>query len=390
MSVFFPINPTIILSLLPRHAFLAITSFFTRATSNRQNFHSTLSNRPLHSSRITTEVREMPPNQPTNTPSDIHKWKAAARRKGVNLKISVHTRGPFKSGSKVVEEEFRLLKAIWPKVLPTDKWQVQTQLGLETQFRKATEHLEGIPAFNDYLVAIRNKTLPKNSTLGIFWLPYEQQYRVCQLLQSDTAEQERAYGNNEELINSSLLSFLQIVCATHPDVDSDWNPARVHLTFDFRKVKTDKENKKLDSNVFSLSCMVDGFLESRSTFRSQAIVEAKARERLSHEPEVSWQETIEMVTALLNDHPKRSLQKDRVTVFSQNGTEMYILNAVHTDGYSQHMKGDKQKPFVKQDEFLRIHKYGPYLIYQEKDMEYFAKLALAVVLRASEEEVGRN
>ena len=76
------------------------------------------------------------------------------------------------------------------------------------------------------------------------------------------------YGNNEELVNFSLLSFLQVVCATHSDVDSDWNLVRVHLTFDFRKVKTDRENKKLDSNVFSLSCMVDGFPESRSTFRS--------------------------------------------------------------------------------------------------------------------------
>ena len=57
---------------------------------------------------------------------------------------------------------------IWPKVLPTDKWQVQTQLGLEAQFRKATEHLEGIQAFNDYLVAIRNSTLPKDIALRIF------------------------------------------------------------------------------------------------------------------------------------------------------------------------------------------------------------------------------
>lgn len=80
----------------------------------------------------------------------------------------------------------------------------------------------------------------------------------------------------------------------------------------------------------------------------------------------------------------------KVTLFAQNGTEMYILNAVHTDGYTQHMTGDKQKAFVKQDEFLRIHKYGPYLIYQEKDTEYFAKLALTVALRASEEEGGRN
>ncbi|KAJ5931701.1 hypothetical protein N7516_006190 [Penicillium verrucosum] len=93
----------------------------------------------------------MPPNQPANVPSDIHKWKATARRKGMNSKISVHTRGPFKSGSKVVEEEFLLLKTIWPTVLPNDKWQVHTQLGLETQFSKATEHLEGIQAFNDYL-----------------------------------------------------------------------------------------------------------------------------------------------------------------------------------------------------------------------------------------------
>ena len=54
------------------------------------------------------------------------------------------------------------------------------------------------------------------------------------------------------------------------------------------------------------------------------------------------------------------------------------------------MRGDKQKLFVKQDEFLRIHKYGPYFIYQEKDMDYFTKLALAVALRASQKEGGRN
>ncbi|KAJ9490557.1 hypothetical protein VN97_g2704 [Penicillium thymicola] len=121
----------------------------------------------------------MPPNQPTNVPSSFQKWRAAARRKGVNSKTSVHTRGPFMSGSKVVEEEFLLLKTIWPKVLPTNKWQVQTQLGLDTQFRKAAEHLEGIQAFNDYLVAIRNGSRSKDSAVGVSWHPYEQQHRWC-------------------------------------------------------------------------------------------------------------------------------------------------------------------------------------------------------------------
>ncbi|KAJ5500950.1 hypothetical protein N7527_012071 [Penicillium freii] len=34
--------------------------------------------------------------------------------------------------------------------------------------------------------------------------------RVYQLLQSDAAEQERAYGSSEELVNASLISFLQV------------------------------------------------------------------------------------------------------------------------------------------------------------------------------------
>jgi hypothetical protein len=38
----------------------------------------------------------------------------------------------------------------------------------------------------------------------------------------------------------------------------------VHLTFDFRKVKQDKKEGKLNSDVHSLSCQLDSFLESRS------------------------------------------------------------------------------------------------------------------------------
>ena len=89
------------------------------------------------------------------------------------------SRGPLKSGSKVVEEEFLLLKTTWPKVPPTNRWQVQAQLGLEAQFCKATEYLESIQAFNDYLVAIRNGTPSKDSAVGVFWHPYEQQHRWC-------------------------------------------------------------------------------------------------------------------------------------------------------------------------------------------------------------------
>ena len=67
---------------------------------------------------------------------------------------------------------------------------------------------------------------------------------------------------------------------------------------DFKKVKNGKERGKVRSDVFGFSCQVDGFLESKSTFRAQSILEAKALMRLNHQPNFYWQETMEMVTAL--------------------------------------------------------------------------------------------
>ncbi|KAJ5576457.1 hypothetical protein N7535_003383 [Penicillium sp. DV-2018c] len=147
-----------------------------------------------------------------------------------------------------------------------------------------------------------------------------------------------------------------------------------------------KEVGKPRSDVFSLPCQVDGFLESSSTFRAQEILEAKALGRKNHERKVSWQETMEMVAALLTGHPKKKLLKDMVTLFAQTGAEMYLLNASHKDGYSQYMQGPYGKRTVGQDEFVEIRGYGPYFIAEEEDVRYFAKLALAMALRASEED----
>ena len=75
------------------------------------------------------------------------------------------------------------------------------------------------------------------------------------------------------------------------------------MTFDVKIVSRDKKIGELGSGVFSLSCQVDGFLKSKSTFRAQSILEAKALMRDNHELNVYWQETMELVTALLNAHP---------------------------------------------------------------------------------------
>jgi hypothetical protein len=62
---------------------------------------------------------------------------------------------------------------------------------------------------------------------------------------------------------------------------------------------------------------------------------------------------------------------------------MYLANAVYKEGNKRHMQGDK--PFVKQDEFLRIERYGPYMSYVKQHVEYFAKLVLAVIFHCAGE-----
>lgn len=51
----------------------------------------------------------------------------------------------------------------------------------------------------------------------------------------------------------------------HRGVHSDWNPVRLHLTFDFKNVKQGKKDGQINLNVHSLSCQLDGFLESQSS-----------------------------------------------------------------------------------------------------------------------------
>ncbi|CDM32091.1 unnamed protein product [Penicillium roqueforti FM164] len=128
-----------------------------------------------------------------------------------------------------------------------------------------------------------------------------------------------------------------------------------------RELDPDKKIGELGSGVFSLSCQVDGFLESKSTFRAQSILEAKALRQLIHEPNVYWQETKWL--ALLNAHPEKSLPKDRTWVSGTEGTRQPHLPGLRCT-------------FLKRN---------TYLIIKKEDAPYFAKLALAVALRTSKE-----
>ncbi|CDM36451.1 unnamed protein product [Penicillium roqueforti FM164] len=152
----------------------------------------------------------------------------------------------FGHGSAMEEEDFLHLKAVWQNVESTNKSQAHIHLRLGAWFNKASQDLDNYPDFNRYLSAVQRRDAP-SSRIGMFWAAYEQQCQVAKSLHA-TSKVKKAYGMNEELVNMSLVNFIQAVCACHPGLDINCNPARVHLTFDFRRVKDEKQAKAIDSN----------------------------------------------------------------------------------------------------------------------------------------------
>jgi DNA polymerase sigma len=138
------------------------------------------------------------------------------------------------------------------------------------------------------------KTLESGSKIAEAQTSLEQQRQVCELSQSP--ENKGLQRINEEIVNSSLLSFLMAVCQKHPNIKARWTPQRAPLTAKFRKA--------------DVECLLDGFLASYGTFQTQVIVEAKAERRSRHSPQVSMQESAELLAAPITVSPK-DMSRDR-------------------------------------------------------------------------------
>lgn len=74
----------------------------------------------------------------------------------------------------------------------------------------------------------------------------------------------------------------------------------------------------------------------------------------------------------------------RVILIAQDGREWYLSKATYVNEYRDFLKGTKKG--IKKEEFLCIRRYGPWHLKKKEDVEIFAKLVLAISLRASAEQ----
>jgi hypothetical protein len=180
----------------------------------------------------------MPPQQ-KSLPDSWKTWSRAAKKLSVDKK-SIHTTTDFNSGSNLTESEFLLLRAIWPKTVKTD---VVKELGLDDSeyFGQASNWLDAFTPFRQYLRGIEQSITPGTTDMGIFGVTYAQQFEVCSLLEKGSesiVSPNMGLPNvNEEVVNSSLLSFLSACCLQHPKFKGTWTPHRANMAAEFKRGK---------------------------------------------------------------------------------------------------------------------------------------------------------
>ncbi|PKY00946.1 hypothetical protein P168DRAFT_285086 [Aspergillus campestris IBT 28561] len=312
----------------------------------------------------------MPPKKKTlkldeAVPQTWEQWDLEAQK----LRIATHSilqRARLLSGSKIDRNQYLLLKVLWDVELPC-AWAVN-ELNLGQFYHQAANWLAAFVPFQTYVDHLEDLTLP-SPEMGIFEIPYYQQREVRRFF-SDAPKRVGLKRINEEVVNASLVSFLMAICMKHPKVQATWTPRRASLLAEFRKA--------------TMECKLDGFLYSNLTSQTQVILEAKAKRRDNHAPDVFWQEAAVLVAALRTPPPK-GLKKSRAFLISQDGDLLYFAATVPNDQYHEFLL-DKKEP-SNEENFLRIKQWGPWMISRRKDVEDFARLILAVVLQASAEEV---
>jgi hypothetical protein len=226
-----------------------------------------------------------------SVPKKWEDWAKAARKFGV-FRATVHSRQEFRSASKITQDEYLILKVLWPKRLQSSK--CKDKLNLGAVYDQAWDWLNTFQPFQVYLDSISHATAPGVSDLGAFEVAFAQQCEARDLMRNPNPLGLKS--PNEDNVNASLISLLTAIFVKHPTVNATWTPQRAGLTASFRNGK--------------IECQVDGFLALNANSSTRIVVEVKPRSRQLCEPQVSMQEAAELVAAVTSG-PLNGLRRDR-------------------------------------------------------------------------------
>ncbi|KAF7720325.1 Uncharacterized protein PECH_003445 [Penicillium ucsense] len=306
-----------------------------------------------------------------NLPSSLEEWMIAA---GAYKRRSIHVQRGLLSGSKIDRSQYLHLRVLWENDI---RQEACDRLNLGKFHDEAKGWLAKFDPFQRHLDRLKCPTA-MDDPADIFYTAYRQQEQVMKFFRKGVKEQGLR-RLNEQIVNTSLVCFLDAICGKHARLKKAcvWTPQNAGLTANFPKA--------------AMVCKLDGYLCSDSTSQTHLILEAKPNRREKHSPTVYWQEAAELVAALRTPLPK-GLKRDMAVLISQDGDQLYIAKAFQGATYLEYLERTEEPKQPEQlnelDEagFLRIEQWGPWNIAHPGDVEEFAGLLLAIVLRAFSED----
>ncbi|OJJ48980.1 hypothetical protein ASPZODRAFT_23265 [Penicilliopsis zonata CBS 506.65] len=299
-------------------------------------------------------------------PETWEEWVRAAKKLQVSRK-SIHSRKEIASGSKISQEEYLLLKAIWETNEDTDI----SGLALGSHLASARQSLGQNLPFQAFIRGIRDVAAgnrPNVSEMGIFQIPFTQMQEVLHLSnlsapkrpgKSDPKakrETRLRHQINEDIVNTAAISLLTAITVGSVE-GAVWSPHRAPLYANFKRA--------------SMEAQIDGYLSVGLLSQTSLILEAKARKRAAHEPAVSMQETAEMVAWLMAKPPS-------------DGPEWYITEGKYTPEYREHILGERRT--LAKDNFLVMKRFGPWRSDRPYKIQELCEVVFALVQRAVAEE----
>lgn len=213
-------------------------------------------------------------------PKHHKQWTKSAKALCLS-RASINTKDGLKPGSEVVQGQHLLYKVYWPRLIAPARVDVR-KMGFENEFRAASEWMSEYGPFQAYLTSLEaGSAITAHSDyddhdLGIFEVARSQQ---LQLLHADGARDA-----DEDTVNSGLMSLLAALTIKHQPPIGEWMVQRLRLTATFRKA--------------GFTTRIDGYLRSHRDRQVEMLVEVKARARRFEEPDVSMQETSEIIAWL--------------------------------------------------------------------------------------------
>ncbi|KAI9373774.1 hypothetical protein BJX61DRAFT_541443 [Aspergillus egyptiacus] len=300
-------------------------------------------------------------------PKNWAEWSEAARKLKV-FRSTINTAEGLQSGSRILHAQYLLMRAYRPGIIRQQGISV-TDLDLENEYNIAATWLDSSEPFQSYIRSIRAAAAitpysPNDPhVLGLFEIARSQQLELL-----DSIRTVPRMVSDEDTVNAGTLSLLSALTIKYPEPVGSWKIVRLGLRAQFRRD--------------GFTARIDGYLLSNITRDVTMIVEVKPNRREKVEPQVSLQETAEIVAFIhrtgLGAAEQRYGFPDILSSF-ESTESIYLSTVTFSHKYKDYLNG--ARTVVTKDEFMVIQKYGPWLIDDAKAMEHIGRLVLAITIK---------